>query len=58
MWDVTGSLVFIEFYEQLIDSLDIRESVVDEDVALGARIFRVHDRLSRVHDPLWVTCHR
>jgi hypothetical protein len=50
-----GSLVFIEFEELLIDSLYIRESVVDEDVASGARIFRVHDRLSRVHDPLWLT---
>jgi hypothetical protein len=50
-----GSMVFIEFEEQLIDSLYIRESVVDEDMASGARIFWVHDRLSRGHDSLWVT---
>jgi hypothetical protein len=28
-----GSLVFIEIEEQLIDSLDMRESVVEENVA-------------------------
>jgi hypothetical protein len=32
----------------------MRESVVEEDVASGARVIRVHDRLSRAHYPLWV----
>jgi hypothetical protein len=35
-----GSLVFIEFEEQLIDSLNIPESVVEGSVVSGARIFR------------------
>jgi hypothetical protein len=53
------SLLFIEFFlEQLIDSLHMRESSIDEDVASGTRIFQVHSRLSRVHDPWWVMCHR
>jgi len=34
------SLVFIEFEEQLIDSLNIRESVVEGSVVSGARIFQ------------------
>jgi hypothetical protein len=36
-----GTLVFIEIKEQLRLFLYMRESVVDEDVALGARIFQV-----------------
>jgi hypothetical protein len=36
-----GTLVFIETKEQLRLFLYIRESVVDEDVASGVRIFRV-----------------
>lgn len=47
-------MVFIEFVEQLIESLYIRESVVDEDVASSAQIFRVHDYLPRVHGSSWV----
>jgi hypothetical protein len=36
-----GTLVFIEIKEQLRLFLYMRESVVDEDVASGVRIFRV-----------------
>jgi len=36
-----GTLVFIEIKEQLRLFLYMRELVVDEDVASGARIFRV-----------------
>jgi hypothetical protein len=49
-----GSLVFIEFEEQSIDSLNIRESVVEGMWCWGHGYFGLHDRLSRVHD---LMCH-